>query len=283
MIVYVNEKYLEENDAQVNVNDRGYLFADGVYEGFRIYNGKIFKLQEHKNRFQRSLDELKISYSLKDEIEEVFKNLFKKNNYLKEDELFYYMQITRGVAPRDHGFQKEKPKAGIYAFLSKKKINLDAYNNGVKICTTADNRWARCDIKCISLIANCLAKQTAVEDGFFDALFVHDGVITEGTSTNVCFIKDDILYTHAATNRILSGVTRNFVLDLCKENDIKVVEFPLTTNKISDVDEAFLTGTSGEITPIIKIDNITIGNGKSGKITKKLQKYYREYVNNNFY
>ncbi len=114
-------------------------------------------------------------------------------------------------------FQKRKLKQEFMLFLSKKKINLDAYNNGVEVCTTPDNRWARCDIKCISLIANCLAKQTAIDKGYFDALFVHDGVITEGTSTNVCFIKDGILYTHAATNRILSGVTRNFVLDLCKE------------------------------------------------------------------
>jgi len=193
------------------------------------------------------------------------------------------MQITRGVAPRDHAFPKERLKAGIYAFLSKKEINLDAYNNGINVCTTADNRWARCDIKCISLIANCLAKQAAIENGFFDALFVHDGVITEGTATNVCFIKDNILYTHAATNRILSGVTRNFVLDLCKENNIKVIEFPITIDKISDVNEAFLTGTTGEITPIVKIDNITIGDGKVGKTTKALQEYYTEYVKNNFY
>ena len=118
MIVYVNDKYLEENQASVNVNDRGYLLADGAYEGFRVYNGKIFKLQEHKDRFQRSLDELKISYSIEDgEIEEIFEKLFEKNSYQKEDELFLYMQITRGVAPRDHAFPKEKSKAGVYAFL----------------------------------------------------------------------------------------------------------------------------------------------------------------------
>lgn len=283
MIVYINGKYLDDSKATVNVNDRGYLLADGVYEGFRIYNGKIFKLQEHKNRFQRSLNELKISYSIENEIEEVFEKLFEKNSYKNEDELFFYMQITRGVAPRDHGFPKINPEVGIYAFLSEKKINLESYNNGVEVCTVPDNRWARCDIKCISLIANCLAKQTALDGGFADGLFVHDGVITEGTSTNVCFVKDETVYTHAATNRILSGVTRNFVLDLCKENDIKVVEFPLSVDKISSVDEAFLTGTSGEITPIIKIDNITIGNGKVGETTKQLQKYYKKYVEENFY
>ena len=283
MIVFVNDKYLDDKEALVNVNDRGYLLADGAYEGFRIYNGRIFKLQEHKDRFQRSLDELKISYNLTNEIKEIFENLFEKNSYTKDDELFFYMQITRGVAPRDHAFPKEKTKAGIYAFLSKKKINLNAYNNGIEVCTVPDNRWARCDIKCISLIANCLAKQTAIENGFFDGLFVHDGVITEGTSTNVCFIKDGILYTHGATNRILSGVTRNFVLGLCKEKGIEVVEFPITTDKLSSVDEAFLTGTTGEITPIIKIDNTVIGDGKVGVITKKLQSYYQDYLERHFY
>ena len=283
MIIYINGKYLEQEEASVNVNDRGYLFADGVYEGFRIYNGKIFKLEEHKNRFQRSLDELKISHKIENEIEEIYKNLFEQNSYTNTDELFYYMQITRGVAPRDHAFPKEKTEVGIYSFLSKKKINLEAYNNGIKVCTISDNRWARCDIKCISLIANCLAKQTAVENDFADALFVHDGVITEATSSNACFIKDGILYTHGATNRILKGVTRNFVLDLCKENNIGIIEFPITVDKISKMDEAFLTGTSGEITPITKIDNIIIGSGKTGTITKKLQKYYKEYVNKNFY
>lgn len=283
MIVYINDKYLNEDEALVNANDRGYLLADGVYEGFRIYNGKIFKLQEHKDRFQRSLDELKISYTLTNEIEEIFKNLYTKNSYKNSDELFFYMQITRGVAPRDHGFPNQKMKPGIYAFLKEKKINKDAYNKGVKVCTVPDNRWARCDIKCISLIANCLAKQTALDGGFADGLFVHDGVITEGTSTNVCFVKDNIVYTHAATNRILSGVTRNFVLDLCKENNIKVVEFPITVDKIPSIDEAFLTGTTGEITPITKINDISIANGKVGKITKELQKYYKEYLDKNFY
>lgn len=283
MIVYVNEKYLEENEALVNVNDRGYVLADGAYEGFRIYNGKIFKLQEHKDRFQRSLDELKISYKIENEIEEIYKDLFEKNSYKKDQELFFYMQITRGVAPRDHAFPKKTPKAGVYAFLSEKKINPEAYNNGIKVCTLPDNRWARCDIKCISLIANCLAKQTAIDKGFNDALFVHDGVITEGTSTNACFIKDDVLYTHGATNRILSGVTRNFVLDLCKENNIKVVEFPMTLDKLDSIDEAFLTGTTGEITPIINIDNKAVKDGKAGVMTKKLQEYYKEYLNKHFY
>lgn len=283
MIVYTNGKYSQENEALVNANDRGYLLADGAYEGFRIYNGKIFKFQEHKDRFQRSLDELKIQYKIENEIEEIYKNLFEKNSYTNENELFFYMQITRGVAPRDHAFPKQELKAGVYAFLVEKKINLDAYNNGIKVCTVPDNRWARCDIKCISLVANCLAKQTAIDKGFADGLFVHDGVITEGTATNVCFIKDGVLYTHAATNRILSGVTRNFVLDLCKQNGIKVVEFPLTVDKIDTVDEAFLTGTTGEITPIVQIDNITIADGKAGNITKKLQGYYKDYVQKHFY
>lgn len=283
MIVFVNGKYVNDNEANINVNDRGYLLADGVYEGFRVYNGKIFKLKEHKQRFQRSLNELKISHTLTDEIETIFEKLFEKNSYKNSDELFYYIQITRGVALRDHAFPKEKTEIGIYAFVSKKDLNEKAYNEGLKVCTAPDNRWARCDIKCISLTANCLAKQNAIDEGFDDALFVHDGVITEATASNVFFVKDNIIYTHAATNRILSGITRNFVIDLCNENGFKLKEFPLTIDKLKSIDEAFLTGTTLEVTPIVKINDISINNQKIGEITKKLQSLFKNYLQENFY
>lgn len=167
--------------------------------------------------------------------------------------------------------------------MAKKPLNEKAYNEGLKVCTTPDNRWARCDIKCISLTANCLAKQNALDNGFDDALFVHDGVITEATASNVFFVKDNTIYTHGATNRILSGITRNFVIDLCNENGFKLSEFPLTVDKLKTVDEAFLTGTTLEVTPIVKINNISINEQKVGETTKKLQKLFKEYLQNNFY
>ncbi len=277
MFVYLNGKYCEEKEALVCANDRGYNFGDGVYEGLRIYNGKIFKLKEHKNRFQRSLDAIKIDFTLSTEVEEVFQKLFVKNSYKKEDELFMYIQITRGEALRTHSFPK-KSIISMYAFLCVKEINKKDYTQGVRVCTLADNRWARCDIKSISLLSNCLANQIAKEKNCTEALFVHDGFITEGTHTNVFFVKNKVVYTHCVTNRILSGVTRNLVLELCLKNKIEFCEFPFGFEHLNNIDEAFLTGTTGEITPIIMIDDNSVFNAKVGSITKRLQVLYQDEV-----
>ncbi|PHR70784.1 MAG: D-amino-acid transaminase [Arcobacter sp.] len=278
MIVFIDGEYVKEEDAKVSVNDRAYVFADGAYEGFRVYNEKIFKYEEHKIRFQRSLDELRIDHVINNEIQDIYEELKKVNNY-ENVECFYYMHITRGQSPRAHAFPSKKSKVGIYAFLMPKALNIRNYEEGISVCTVPDNRWARCDIKCISLIANCLASQIAVENDCAEALFVHDGVITEGTKTNVCFVKNNEVYTHAKTNRILAGVTRNSLLELCVKNGITVHEFPLTLDKLKDMDEAFLTGTTEELTPIITIDGKKVGSGEVGSLTKKLQKIFKEEVN----
>jgi len=277
MIVFIDGKYVEEEDAKVSVKDRGYVFADGVYEGFRAYNEKIFKYEEHKTRFQRSLDELRINYVLDNEIQEIYEGLKKANGYDTE-KLFYYMHITRGQSPRAHDFPKKDTPVGMYAFLLPKEQNMQKYNEGISVCTVPDNRWARCDIKCIALTANCLANQIAIDNNCSEALFVHDGMITEGTRTNVFFVKNNEVYTHAKTNRILAGVTRNTVVQLCEENGITVHEFPLSCDKLEDIDEAFLTGTTEEITPIVQINGKKVGSGEVGNITKKLQKIFKNEV-----
>ena len=277
MVVYIDGEYVKEEDAKVSVNDRAYVFADGAYEGFRVYNGKIFKYEEHKTRFQRSLDELRIKYVIDNEIKVIYENLKKANGYVNET-LFFYIHITRGQSPRTHEFPHEDTPAGIYAFLSVKELNMQKYTEGVSVCTVPDNRWARCDIKCISLIANCLASQIAIDNGCPEALFVHDGVITEGTRTNVFFVKNNEVYTHAKTNRILAGVTRNTVVELCHANGITVQEFPLSSDKLVEMDEAFLTGTSEEITPIVQIDGKKVGTGEAGELTKRLQKLFKDEV-----
>lgn len=278
MIVYLNGKYSKQNETFVSINDRAYVLGDGVYEGLRIYDGKIFKKSEHKQRFQRSLDALKINYKLEHEIDEIYQALFEKNSYKKSDELFMYIQITRGEAPRTHHFPSSDTKVGIYAFLCVKEINIKDYEDGIRVCTLSDNRWARCDIKAISLLANCLANQSAKEKNCKEALFVHDSIVTEGTHTNVFFVKNKTVYTHAITNRILAGVTRNVVTKLCLENNIKLCEFPLSQDELGNIDEAFLTGTTAEITPIISIDNNSVFNAKPGSITKRLQVLFKEEI-----
>ncbi len=278
MVVYIDGEYVKEEDAKVSVNDRAYVFADGAYEGFRVYNEKIFKLEEHKTRFQRSIDELRIKHVLENEIEDIYEGLKKANGYDKE-KLFYYIHVTRGQSPRVHEFPQKAGPVGIYAFLSVKELNMQKYNEGIPVCTVPDNRWARCDIKCLSLIANCLASQTAIDNGCPEALFVHDGMITEGTRTNVFFVKNDEVYTHAKTNRILAGVTRNTVVDLCRANGITVHEFPMSFDKLGEIDEAFLSGTSEEVTPIVQLDGKKVGTGEVGTITKRIQQLFKDEVN----
>lgn len=278
MIIFVNGKYCDENDKTISPNDRGYLFGDGVYEGCRIYNKKIFKLKEHNERFQRSINELKINYTLdKNEVEDIYQMLLEKNSY-ENEELFFYIQITRGTAPRAHAFPIDDTPIGIYAFLVPKQIDMNNYINGIKVCTVPDNRWARCDIKCISLVANCMANEEAKSKNCIEGLFVHDGVITEGTLSNVFFVINKVVYTHAKTNRILAGVTRNTIVNLCEGNNIKVEEFPLTLDKLEKIDEAFLTGTTGEVTPIVVINDKKVSTGDVGEITKILQKLYKNEI-----
>ncbi len=279
MITYINGKYCDEENSFVSTKDRGFIFGDGVYEAFRVYNNKLFKFEEHKERFQRSLDALHINFTIKNELKEIFRSLLKENNY-ESKELVYYIQITRGAAPRAHYFPLSDTKVGVYAFIIPVNIDEKVFNQGVNVCTVPDNRWARCDIKCISLVPNCMANEIAKQKDCAEALFVHDGVITEGTLSNVCFIKNNELHTHARTNRILAGVTRNLVLELCLKANIVVHEFPIVLGEIDEIDEAFLTGTTKEITPIISIDGKAVGNGKVGEVTKKLQLLYADEVKN---
>lgn len=282
MIVFINGEYKEEDKAVVSVQDRAFIFGDGVYEGLRIYNKKIFKLKGHQDRLQRSLDEFKIEYLLTNELERVYHELYEKNGYTNE-ELFYYFQISRGAGSRVHAYSSVTTPVGMYAFLVAKPMSLENYTQGINVCTTPDIRWARCDIKCTSLVANCMANEEAQQKNCTEALFVHDGVITEGTLSNVFFVKEGEVHTHGKTNRILGGITREVVIELCKENGINVFEFPITLNKLNSMDEAFITGTTGEVTPIVNIDGKSVGNGQVGEVTKQLQKLFKEAVKKECY
>lgn len=282
MIVYIDGEYCEEKEAKVLVSDRAFVFADGAYEGFRIYNNTIFKYDEHKKRFQRSLDGLRIDFKIENEIIDIYNELKKQNNYKNED-LFFYMQISRGKSPRAHAFPKGKTQVGIYAFLGIKDINIEEYNEGTSVCTVPDIRWERCDIKCISLVANCMASQIAIDNNCSESLFVKNEEIREGSHTNVFFVKNNEVFTYESSNDILSGITREVIIDLCKKNDIKINEVAIRVDDLENISEAFLSGTTKEITPIIKIDNKNVGDGKTGKICKQLQKLFKEEVQRTCY
>jgi D-alanine transaminase len=278
MIVYFNEKYLTLDEVKISPYDRGFHFADGVYEALRSYNGKLFRFESHMKRLKYSLNELNISFNNLKEFEFISLKLAEMNDILPED-FSVYIQITRGVQfPRKHNYENNFSPT-VFVSVSKLKDNSELLENGVKVILEEDIRWTRCDIKSISILPSILAKTKAVNQNAYEAIFHRDGKISEGSHTNFFAVKDSVVYTAPLSNFILEGITREVIIELCVKNKIKVIEDYVTVDKLKSFDEFFITGTTTEITPVIKIDDSIVGNGLPGKLTRLIQKYFREYVN----
>ncbi|GBD87714.1 D-alanine aminotransferase [bacterium BMS3Abin03] len=269
MIVYINGKFVPLEEAKVSPFDRGFLFADGVYEAMRTYNGKLFRVEYHLQRLKRSLNAIELSYNVTGELETVIYELINKNNITGE--AFIYLQITRGVSiPRTHKFPKSQSPT---VFITANGLNdqPEKRTNGVKVITDEDLRWLRCNIKSLVLLPAVLSKQKAVDAGVEEAILIRNGLITEGTHTNFFAVKNKVVYTAPESNFILSGITRKVVLQLCNELDIKVKEEFIKEDELNRFDEYFITSTIEEVTPVIQIDDLVINNGKPGEITGQLQ------------
>ena len=267
-LAYLNGKILPFNEAMVPIEDRGYQFGDAVYEFIASYNGKLFCMKEHLDRLQRSMEGLSFPPLDKDFIETAVLELFEKAKIARAG---IYIQISRGVAPRDHAWDEGIKTQVIMTIKKVKEIPSELREQGVDIITVQDERWSNCDIKTVQILPNAMAKQKAKAKGAFDAIFVSkDGIIREGTSSNFFIIKNGVLITHPLTKNILPGITRMVVKDLAKELGIKIEEKFLSKTDIYSADEAFLTGTLTEILGIKTIDGKSIGNGKQGEITQKL-------------
>ncbi len=273
MIVYFNSQYLPKEAVKISPDDRGFLFADGVYEVIRAYKGRLFRMDLHLKRLARSLQELKIDGPSMERIAEISDTLIQRNN-LKDADAAIYIQITRGTAPRKHAFPKSAPSPTVYLNAFTVQPPVKAWEKGAKVITTPDIRWTRCDIKSVSLLPNVLASQAAAEAGAEDAIFIRNGFITEGSHTNVCAVFNGRLQTHPKNNYILPGVTREVVLSLCADLNIPVSETPIPAKSLPHADEMMLLGTSTEVMPIVQVDNRQVGNGKPGPITRKLQKAF---------
>jgi D-alanine transaminase len=279
-ISYVNGRYVPHEHAFVHIEDRGYQFADGVYEVVAILNGKMLDEKLHFKRLQRSCDCLDILMPMPvSSMRIVINEMVRKNNVQNS---YIYIQITRGVAPRNHPFPKGGIKPSLVIMFTELKSPPEKdYKNGVSIITGEDIRWKRKDIKTISLLANVLAKQEAVKAKVKE-IWLIDSItknITEGSSTNAYIIdKKGILRTHPATEHILGGVTRDTVLRLACEAGLKVAEEAFKPEDIKDAKEAFITSTTVGVLPVVKIDGNNIGNGKPGEISNKLTELYNKYM-----
>ena len=273
-IVYVNGDYLPEEQGKVSIFDRGFLFADGIYEVTAVLNGKLVDYDPHMERLERSLGEIRMGWPCtKDQLRVMHVELVKRNG-LKEG--IVYMQVTRGAADRDFKFPKDV-KPTLVAFTQSGQL-VDNPNavTGVKVITIADIRWQRRDIKSVMLLAPVLGKQAAYEAGAFEAWMIEDGMVTEGTSSNAYIIKDGKVTTRGLSNSILAGCTRRSLFRLAKEHSVVIEERAFTVEEAYGADEAFLTSASQFVMPITEIDGRRIGGGQPGPVTRKLREIFLE-------
>ncbi len=271
--VYVNGEYLPENEAKISVFDRGFLFADGVYEVCSIIDGKLIDNAAHLARLQRSLDELKMALPCTlEELQEVQHEMVRRNDL---DEGMLYLQVTRGAADRDFNFPAEATSSLVMFTQAKKLTWSPVADRGLKVVSLPDLRWGRRDIKTVQLLYPSMAKEEARARGADDAWLVEDGMVTEGTSNNAWIITSDgTLVTRQLSNAILHGITRRAVMRLAKERQIRIEERPFTIAEAQNASEAFVTSASAFVMPVVEIDGVLIGSGMPGELTRRLRSIY---------
>jgi D-alanine transaminase len=273
-ITYVNGDYVPETEAKVSIFDRGFLFADGVYEVTPVVNGKLVDFDAHAERLDRSLNELRMAWPCtKPEFRAMHEELVKRNK-LKEG--IIYIQVSRGVADRQFNFPKDITSSLIGFTQVMVLVENPNATKGVSVVTTPDIRWLRRDIKSVMLLAPVLGKQEAYEKGSHEAWMVEDGHVTEGTSSNAYIVKGDTVITRPLSNRILAGCTRRALMRLSAEHNIKIEERLFTPEEAYAADEAFLTSASQFVMPITEIDGKRIGGGQPGPVSRKLRELFLE-------
>lgn len=270
--VLINGEIVNREQAKIDIEDRAFQFGDGIYEVIRVYNGKLYQLDEHLIRLKRSADEIHLSlpFTLEDFSRKI-KQLTQDNQL--EDGIVY-TQVSRGAAPRYHGFPSADVRPQFVAYtraMPRPEANL---KQGIKALLVEDIRWLRCDIKSLNLLPNVIAKQQAGEAGAFEAIQHRGDTVTEGSSSNVFMIKEGILYTHPATSLILNGITRTTVIELCGKLGFTIREEAFSVEQLLAAEEVFITSTTSEITPVVQINGQQIGSGTPGPITVQLQQSF---------
>ena len=270
--LYLNGEYMPLEQGRVSVEDRGFQFADGVYEVIRAYGGKPFRLKEHLRRLERSLEGIRIP--LPEPLPKIEEVIGRVSSGIPDAQI--YLQITRGAAPRAHAFPKGiRPTFVAYA----REFRRNPPEQTFTLKTVLDDRWGRCNLKVVGLLANILGRQKAVEAGCDEGLFVReDGTVTEGTSSNAFFVSKGTLLTHPANNRILSGITRDVVMEVARALRVPLEERPLPLTEAQGADEVFMSGTGAEITPVVAIDGRAVGNGKAGPVTLRLRTALQDLI-----
>ncbi|HEY3949809.1 D-amino-acid transaminase [Phenylobacterium sp.] len=277
-IAYVNGRFVPHGEATVHIEDRGYQFADAVYEVWALFDGRLADPEGHLARLERSLSELSIAMPMsRAALTMVLKEAVRRN---RVSEGLVYLQVSRGVAPRDHAFPNPPVRPATVITVSRvdRAASEAKAAKGVGVVTVAENRWGRCDIKTVGLLPNALAKQKARAAGAVEAWFVDDlGFVTEGSSSNAWIVdRDGRLRTRDTNANILRGVTRLTLLDVIRQNGLEVDERPFTPAEATAAKEAFITSASSFVLPVVSVDGKAVGEGKVGPVASRLRRLYIE-------
>ncbi len=272
--VYLNGEYLPADEAKISVLDRGFIFGDGVYEVIPVYGGRLFRGPHHLQRLNSGLKAIRIDRPLSDDgWIEILEKLIQHNGGGDQS---LYLQVTRGIAPRDHRFP-EPITPTIFA-MSNPLAEVDlSTQKGISAVTLEDNRWLRCNIKSISLLPNILLKQQAYDADGGEALLVRDGFVTEGASSNIIIVKNKSLITPPQSGHLLPGITRDLVIELCRTHNVPHELRAISKEELFDADEVWVTSSTKEIVPVISIDDRAVGDGHIGANWRKMTKLYRAY------
>ncbi len=273
MIVFFNGEFVDKSQATVSVDDRGFLFGDGVYEVFRATDGALFAADRHLRRLANGLADLEFTRpaALDDAALLAAARRVLRDNGLTRGDALVYLQITRGApGPRTHQFPPANTPPTVYVTASAFTPPDDVRTRGASVVTTPDDRWAHCNVKSIQLLPNVLAKERAVRAGAFEAVFVRNGRITEGASTNLFAVLGGTLRTHPADHHILPGITREILLEEAEQLGVAVVETAVTPKDLANAEEVFVTSTSADVMPVVRVDGRPVGGGEPGPVAQRL-------------
>ena len=275
-VVYINGEYLPQSQATVSVLDRGFLFGDGVYEVIPVFGGRLLRADEHLDRLQRSMDKVSLSNPLsREQWKEMFQSLLQRN---VGDDRSIYLQVTRG-APlvRDLSIDAGIEPTVFAMVNTLKPVDYTTLEAGIDAITVEDFRWKACDIKSVSLIANVMIRLHANANDVMDAIMVRDGLVTEGTASNVFLVHDGVISTPPKSDCLLPGITRDLVIELARHNGFEVRERDIKSEELRTADEIWLTSSTREIAPVVKLDNRAVGNGVAGGNWRRIIALYQDY------
>lgn len=272
--VYLNGEFLPAKEAKISVLDRGFIFGDGVYEVIPVYGGRLFRLANHLDRLDHSLEGIRLANPLDHHYwQAILEELVQRNGGGDQS---LYLQITRGVAERDHSFPPDSEPT-VFA-MSKPVTEPPAdLRHGISAITVEDIRWKWCHIKAIALLPNILLRQQAVEQNAGEAVMLRDGFVTEGAASNIFIVKNGVVSTPPKSNLLLPGITRDLVVELCHSHAVPCAERAISEMQLRNADELWITSSTKEIVPVTRLDGGTIGSGRPGPVWQQLIDFYQEY------